>query len=172
MISGIFDISMLIILFLSSFSGFYRGIITIIINLFSFISLIFSIIALVPHTNLILSRYLSNKIAIYSISGVVSYMISLMFSIFLNSKILSLFSFIRKSVLDRSLGLILGTARGFTIILILCGSIVVFTSHTYFDTKKSKNLTTYYLCFKNHPSWLQESITRNILEKCFKLCHC
>jgi len=167
MIFTLFDILILTILSISSFLGLYRGMISITINLLGFIASIFVAILLYPYIHIVFSGYVDNELITSIASGVVAYLISLVFFTFLTSKIVLLFSGISKGILDRILGLVLGIVRGVLFALIVFGAVAIFTAGTYSDTKSSKDLIS-NLSIDNYPDWLKSSITTPHLEKTLK----
>jgi membrane protein required for colicin V production len=167
MIFTLFDILILTILSISSFLGLYRGMISITINLLGFIASIFAAILLYPYIHILFSGYVDNELITSIASGVISYLVSLVFFTFLTSKIVLFFSGISKGVLDRLLGLGLGIARGALLALIVFGTVAIFTAGTYSDTKNSKDLI-FNLSIDNYPDWLKNAITTPYLEKTLK----
>ena len=167
MIFTLFDIIILTIIAISSLSGLYRGIINITINLLGFIGSIIAAIFLYPYVRLLSSGYVDNDLVTSLASGITAYIISLIAFTFLASKIALLFDGSRKSIFDRSLGLIVGVIRGILCSLILFSIIAIFTTRTYIEAENIEDLI-FHLSFDKYPEWLKNSITTLHLEKLLK----
>lgn len=163
----LFDILIITTISVSSLLGIYRGMVDITINLIGFVSSIVAAIILYPYTESLFASYVNNQLASSILSGVCSYIISLIFFTFLSSKILLLLSGVTKGPVDRSLGLFVGFVRGVLFSLMIFTSVAVFTSGTYFSAEKTEDVI-FDLSSDEYPEWLKDSVSSEYLEKTLK----
>ena len=165
----LFDIVILTIIALSSLMGAYKGFTKITINLIGIIASIAFAIFIYPYAKTLLSEYIGNKLVTSVVSGIASYIISLIIFTFLTSKIILLFCGISGGVVDRSLGLIIGIVRGLLFSLVVFSIVAILSSVSYKEVKLSEDLVQ-NLSSEKYPSWLSSSVTSPYLEdilKCF-----
>lgn len=167
MIFTLFDIVILTIIGISSLFGLYKGMINITINMLGFIASIIVAIILYPYALVIFSGYIDNDLVTSIISGVSSYIVSLIFFTFLTFKIALLFKELSRGPFDRLLGLILGFLRGGLFALILFSIIAIFTSGTYSEADVSEDIVL-NLSSDKYPDWLKNSSTTPYMERTLK----
>lgn len=164
-----FDIIILTVITASSIFGIYGGIIKLIIGLLGFIFSITLTVFLYPYTHEIMAHYLSQAIPCAIISGIISYLISLIVCSLLTHKLLLIASSIRGGIIDRLFGLIAGFARGVIICLLLFVSVAVLFSGSYLEAKTFKDVIDNTTIDK-YPKWLQASITTHYLDQVSRNC--
>jgi membrane protein required for colicin V production len=163
----IFDIIILTVLSASSFLGLYRGMISITINLLGFVASIFAAIYLYSYVRIIFSGYVENELVTSIVSGIASYIASLIVFTFLSSKIVLLFKSVSLGIFDRLLGFIIGLVRGGFISILIFLVVAVFTAGTYSGVEKPEEMIT-KLEMEKYPKWLKTSMTAPHLEKVLK----
>jgi membrane protein required for colicin V production len=167
MIFSLFDILIITILLISSILGMYKGIIDITINLLGFAASIVAAIIFYPYIHQLFAEYIDNELATSVISGIVSYIISLIVFTFLTSKVVLLFKDVGKGTFDKFLGLLAGVVRGGLLALIIFAITAIFTAGTYSKLEKAEDLVN-KLSMEDYPVWLKDSITTPYLERTLK----
>jgi membrane protein required for colicin V production len=151
----LFDIGILATISLSSLFGFYKGMIRFIIGILGFFAAIVSAYFLYPLVVDVMSEYLKGDILIMVSSSAISYIISIIFIYFINSKILSSANDISGGVVDRVSGLFLGIVRGITLSIGTYIMLNVFLSGAYQENNLYE-LTNKLYSFQK-PKWIIHS---------------
>lgn len=159
-----FDITIFAIITFFSFLGVYQGIIGFSTRILGFVSSIMLTYFLYPHIFGILDKYVHNEVIKIISSGVISYIIALIFCVFVVYKFLAIISFMRNGFIDRFLGLLAGFAVGATISIIIFFITMIFTSENY---SKSKSLEDFIASNKNnkYSGVLKSSLTTDYFDK-------
>lgn len=163
----LFDIVILTIIALSSLMGAYKGFTKITINLIGIISSIAFAVFIYSYAKTLFSEYIGNNLVVSVVSGIASYMISLIIFTFLASKIILLFCGISGGVVDRSLGLVIGIIRGLLFSLVIFSVVAILASVSYKEADLSEDLVQ-NLSPEKYPSWLSSSVTSPYLEEILK----
>jgi uncharacterized membrane protein required for colicin V production len=154
------DITLLIILSLSTILGGSKGIIGITIGLISFIASIFVCYLIYPYAMNFVGKHIEDELVLSIVSSICSYIIALIICTLIASRIKSLIP--RKNFLDCLLGFFVGAARGAFICLILFTSIIILSSGSYMDAKNLEELLVKAEKGK-HPGLLKESLSTQYL---------
>lgn len=163
----VFDIILLAIIIVSSFFGLYRGALIIIVNFIGFIASIVAAVFLYGYVTQFVGSYIENDLANSIVSGVGSYIISLMVFTFISAKIILLISMFTGGALDRIIGLVLGFVRGMLISLLIFSVTAIFYAKTFYNASMAKDLVL-NLSDEKYPTWLQESKTSEFFEEMIK----
>jgi uncharacterized membrane protein required for colicin V production len=163
----IFDIIILTVFSASSFLGLYRGMISITINLLGFVASILAAIFLYSYVRIIFSGYVENELVTSIVSGIASYITSLIVFTFLSSKIVLLFKPLSQGIFDRLLGFVIGMVRGGFISLLIFLVVAIFTAGTYSVAERPEEMVT-KLESEKYPEWLKTSMTVPHLERALK----
>lgn len=158
MILTVFDIITLTVILVSSILGLYRGFLNMLVNFLGFLASIVVAFMMYPHIRDIFEHYIKNELAISISSGIVSYVVSLIFFTFVISKITLFLSKIAGGFFDKSLGFFVGFVRGVAFAVIIFAISAVLTTGVYL---KADNIRDMFLKLKseNYSSWLRDSIT-------------
>lgn len=138
--------------------GMYNGFLKLSINAIAFISSVIAAYFLYPIVKELLIAYIFNVLMLGVVSGVLSYLISLVVFSIIGAKICDWMKPLSGGVVDRVSGLIGGIIRGGAISLFIFITIAVFTSSSYVGANNIeeiiKNIDT-----NTYPEWLQQSLT-------------
>lgn len=151
-----FDTVIFSITSISAISGIYHGVIKLIIGLLGFLSSIIATYYLYPYIIKISNNYFDNYLLLTISSVIISYIISLIICSLLTNKFLSAISTIRGGIIDRSLGLAAGVARGLIISICSFIGITVIFSDSYIEAKTLKDVI-HNASADKYPEWLKKS---------------
>jgi membrane protein required for colicin V production len=160
---SIFDIIILSLVSFSLFFGIYKGSINIIINFISFIASIIVAILAYPYIKPFFINYITNELFVATISGIISYVLSLVLFTFISSKIIGLCNSVSGGFFDRALGLILGGIRGWIFAVIIFTVVAIFSSGSYVEAENAGELIT-RIDEEKYPVWLADSKTTPYLQ--------
>lgn len=153
-----FDIITFTVILISTLLGLYKGFVDIIINLLGFVASIVVAVMLYPYVNDLFGPYIANQLVASIVSGITSYVASLIFFTFLTSKVNLLFADYTGGAFDRFLGLITGFVRGAILAIILFIPVAVITSGSYTESANAKEVFT-KLDKEKYPEWLKNSVS-------------
>ncbi len=154
----LFDIIIFTIGIGSGLLGLHAGIIKLSLKFLGFILSIILACAAYPLAKDIASEYSKNELVTSISSGIISYITFLIICTIVTSKLLTILSPIRGGSIDRTIGLIVGIARGLFICIIIYLMIAIFLSSSYL---KSKNLDGMIQNTNEaeYPEWLKKSLS-------------
>ncbi len=162
-----FDVISSSIVLISFLFGFYTGAAHIIINLTSTVISIIAAISLYPFVQGALESHLEGPLLTVIVSAVSSYLICLILTKLVSSKILSLIANYKKGYFDRFLGGTLGALRGVIIVFVVYSLIVMsynglyVKAKTFFDVANVKE--------EQYPDWLKNSVTNGFYSSLYKI---
>jgi membrane protein required for colicin V production len=158
--SNFLDLFIILVLFLSSLLGAYRGMVNIVVSLLSFIATIFLSIKIQPYVLFFIEAHIVND----TLQSIISFAISFIFSLtaisVLVTKILGVLKSNDLGLFDRIIGLILGVIRGYIIASVIVGASSILANHSYIGSKNLYELITKYDNKNPHhkqASWFSES---------------
>lgn len=162
-----FDIPIFLVIIASSIIGLYKGLIVTVINLSSFIASILSAIFLHYYLKEFLILYIKGDLLVSISSGVLAYIISLLFFSFIATKINLILGFISGGIFDRLLGVVFGFFRGLIISLCVFTLIIIFVTGSYMKASDTKDMLN-YLSEDQYPSWIIDSVSAEYLDRAVK----
>lgn len=115
----LFDIVAITIVFMSSFFGFFRGMISVVFGLLSFGIAIFISPYINPYVTDVLKEYIKDGITVKLLGYFLSFVLTYSGTAVTLSPIPSLFGSFNNSLIDKMLGIVIGFIRGFVISSIL-----------------------------------------------------
>lgn len=153
---SIFDIIIIVIIFISSATAMYRGLIKFSIGLIAFVLSILITYFLYPFLKLISEQYTNSQIAIEILSSSIAYIIALIICSILNAQFCTIVSDISGGIIDRMLGCTAGFIRGVVLSFSLFIIIMAFISRSYI---KAENLYEVVAKIEHnkYPSWLKNA---------------
>ena len=160
---SLFDIVIFGIIAVSALAGAYSGILRLSIGLVGFFASIFGAYFLYPLALEIVRQYIANKIVADVCSGVLSYIISLIFVHFTIGRLHKITEESSGGLFDRLCGLIAGLLRGVIISILLFLGVAVFTTGSYIEAAKVKDVLA--TKEEKYPLWLKTSSITSYLDK-------
>ncbi|MES2214904.1 MAG: CvpA family protein [Pseudomonadota bacterium] len=155
---NLFDIIVFAICISSSLMGLHKGLLRLSLSLMCFILSLLASEVLFSPVKAVVVEHISNIIAVNIISGIVSYLIAMLFFAFINNQLAHFISGISGGMIDRILGLGLGAARGLVICWIIFGAVVTFTSDAHIGSKTAKDVVV-KIKPEHYPKWLTNSMS-------------
>lgn len=165
---NLFDIIVLAIVISSTLMGLYKGLIRLSISLISFCLSLTGAYFMLPIVETAVSEHIQNTIAVNITSGVIAYLISMLFFAFLGGQVTKMADGISGGLIDRLLGLVVGALRGLVICSGLFALIAVFASDAYVGAKMAKDVAD-KIDHDKYPKWLTGAATYDTIENSAKI---
>lgn len=162
----IFDVIILTIILLSSLLGVYKGMFQVIISSLCFIATILVTIWIYPKVKVIFVSYFDHELIISIVSGIASYIFSLLVFTFIASSLKVMISPLSGGFLDRLLGLFIGFIRGALISTVIFSVAACYASGVTLNSSFKEEVNK--LSQKNYPDWLKNSGTTPVLQSFLK----
>ncbi len=154
----LFDIAGLAIIFMSSFFGFFKGMISVVLGLVSLGISIWAAPYINPYITEVLIEYIRDDITVKLLSYFLSFILSYCIIAMTLSPMPNLFGSFSNSILDKVLGIIAGASRGLiitsTIFFLLTAPIVARAEKDALEECLPKALSSsqFYQIFKSYIS--------------------
>jgi len=152
----------------SAILGLHKGLIRLSIGLICFFLSLISAYFIFPMVASAVAEHLKNEIAINVASGVVGYLVSMLFFAFVGSQLGKAVDGISGGLIDRILGFGAGVVRALIICSIIFGAIAIFTSDAYVNAKTASDISS-KIDSSKYPKWLTESKSYSIIENSAKI---
>lgn len=165
---NVFDIIVLAIVISSTLMGLYKGLIRLTIGLISFCLSLSSAYFLFPVVEVAVSEHIQNTVAVNITSGLIAYLISMLFCAFLSSQIVKMVDGISGGLVDRVCGMAVGALRGLIICSGIFGIVAIFTSDAYVDSDTAKDVDA-KIDHEKYPKWLTGAATYDVIESSAKI---
>lgn len=164
MFLNLFDIVIAVICGVAAFSGVRKGMIGLLSKFSIFLLSIILTLIIFSIPKLLLQKYFNDEVFINIISGVISYLISLIICGMINRKIIKFVEEISGGIMDKTLGLILGALGGILISCVIFILVAVFATGSYLKAENAKQIWN-NVTEKKYPKWLKNSVTVPFLSK-------
>lgn len=165
---NLFDIIVISVIFLSTIVGFFRGFVYLAIGFASFICSLYSAYILSPFVKPFVLEYIYNDFASRIVSGLVSYLLTIIFFMILSSQVKAIVKDARGGIIDRLFGLMLGAFRGLSISLILFSIIVVVSANAYVGVQNLKEVVE-KAGEQEYPQFLTKSLSYPFLSSAINI---
>jgi uncharacterized membrane protein required for colicin V production len=165
---NLFDIIVLGIGISSILMGLHKGLIRLTFGLLSFFCSLVGTFFLFPIVKAAAIEHISTEIAADIVSGIVAYLISMLFFAFVNGQLTKFVQDISGGIIDRMLGLVAGALRGLVICAILFGAIAIVASNAYVGVGTLKDVAD-KIDEAHYPKWMTSAASYDVIENSAKI---
>ena len=158
-----FDFFIILICSVSTMLGLYRGMLKLLLGLVMFIlSLVITWMLLKP-AEYLWAIYIRNEIFLHLACIITSYVSALIICAIASNKVSSSIDNISGGIIDRSLGTLIGLARGIFISSLIFSFAVIISTKSYIKADNANQIVK-NVSESKYPRWLESSISTPFLE--------